>query len=84
MPARKHKNEFDESPFHLAPADGNGHELDAIMRIAKAAEYSAEQLAAIARTVEKIESRLSKMEDDREADEENLVYEVRTQPYKGF
>ena len=80
MPARKHKNEFDESPFHPAPADGNGHELDAILRIAKAAE----QLAAIARTVEKIESRLSKMEDDREADEENLVYEVRTQPYKGF
>ena len=73
MPKRKEKS---RSP--LAPDEGNGHTLDAIIRVAEAANYSAAQLAAIARAVEKIEARLANMEEDRQSDEDNLVFKVRS------
>ena len=77
---RVRTGKFDDSTFHSAPGNGASHDLDAILRIAKAAEYSAAQLAAIARSVEKIESRLSKIESDDHEDEDNLVYRVRSRP----
>ena len=73
MPKRK-----EQSRSPPAPDEDNGHTLDAIFRVAEAANYSAAQLAAIARAVEKIEARLANMDEDRQSDEDNLVFKVRS------